>query len=55
MDVGRWRGEGGGRWVQGGGEGRKEVGGCRTVERGEVEERERWYSLYTLRLTNLQS
>ena len=34
MDVGRWRGEGGGRWVQGSGQGREEVGGCRTVERG---------------------
>ena len=34
MDVGWWTGEGGGRWVQGGREGRVEVGGCRTVDRG---------------------
>ena len=34
MDVGWLRGEGGGRWVQDGGQGREEVGGCRVVERG---------------------
>ena len=34
MGAGWWKGEGVGRWVQGGGEGREEVGGCRVVERG---------------------
>ena len=29
-----WTGEGGGRWMQDGGEEREEVGGCRVVERG---------------------